>query len=133
MRIAHCSNIRRELRDLSKNRPFIMPAVKQFERLLLANKVPLGDVYSGLHLLRGDKPAKIVKFKVFIPGAHGGKRSGLRYVCEFLEVNGEDWSICLSIHMHAVGQDRESIHRTTYRARAEIFDLNVIEQCEVTY
>ncbi len=132
MRIARCHAVRRELRDLGKNRPGVEDAVKSLERLLSVDKPPPGAIYSGLSLLRNGVNATVVKYKVMVPKSHGGKQSGIRYVCELLEVAGEKWAICLSVHMHE-GKDDESTYRSTYRGRFDSFALDMIESYEVKY
>lgn len=125
---------RRQARDksLCKNRPYVEDAIKQFERLLIAGIVAFGNVYPDLNLRRGDAPAKIMKFKVIVPKTNGGSRSGVRYVCELLEIEGEAWALCLGVYMHE-GQDSEQMRRTSYRGRFAGTDIAIIESLEVQH
>jgi hypothetical protein len=101
MRIARCPELRREIKTLCRNRPFVEDAIKEFERLL-ANETPVqGDQYGDLGLWRETEPASIYKYRVFVKGSGGGKRSGVRYVCEFLEYEGEQWALCLGVYIHS--------------------------------
>lgn len=132
MRVARCPEIQRELKSLCKNRPFVLDAVKQFERLLTVGIVPPGDGYANLGLRREDASASIYKFKIPVPKSAGGKQSGLRYVCEFLEYGNETWVLCLGMYMH-VGQDSERQRREDYRQRFNDFELDDLEYWEELY
>lgn len=121
------------MKDLCKNRHHINGAIESFERLLIKGQLPPGDRYRDLKLLRGDTNANIVKFRVFVPKTGGGNQSGVRYVCEFVEVDGEEWAILLSVHLHSQGRDNEQFHRSVYRGRCQAFDIGNIKTFEVTY
>jgi len=132
MRVARCPEVSRELKSLCKNRPFVLDAVKQFERLLTVGMVPQGDAYANLGLRRGGASASIYKFKIPVPKSAGGKLSGLRYVCEFLGYGNETWVLYLGIYMD-VGQDSERQRREDYRHRFDDFELDDLEHWEEFY
>lgn len=134
MRVARCPELAREIKSLCKNRPFVQDTIEEFERLLINDFVPHGDAYGELRLKRGEQDARVYKFKVIVKKSGGGKQSGLRYVCEFLDHAGEQWALCLGVYLHSQGDDSETHRREDYRARFGRFDPETkLEEYEQLY
>jgi hypothetical protein len=121
-------------RETPQETPDIWESVHQFERLLAHGQTHGHDRYAGLRLVRGDEPAEIWKSRVIYPPL-GGKSSGLRYVYERLELDGEDYAVALTIYIH---QDniRESDIQARIRERftsyeATLTGLRGLERSEV--
>lgn len=89
MRVYRAPQATNEVERLSRKHCDLWHYVEPFERLLANGQTHGHEPYPGLRLTRGGVPASIWKARVIVPHL-GGKRSGLRYVYERLQIERED-------------------------------------------
>ncbi len=121
MRVCRHRAVDRELKKLKKYRD-VPESLEQYERLLLHDKA-LAEPYGGLSLVRGNAPAHIFKGKVIVASL-GGKSSGLRYVYEVVDCDGESWAICLSLYIHQQAGNAEHEVRARIKIRCAELDVD---------
>jgi hypothetical protein len=128
MRVRRIDAIERDLRKLRKYRS-VPKALEQFERLLAADSREGHVPYSGLHLQRGARSARIFKARV-ICAELGGKSSGLRYVYEQLVGDdGEDYMICLHVYSHQSAVNEQQVQNLV-RERFGTYDAQDLEELD---
>jgi hypothetical protein len=101
----------RDIEKLTKRYRTIGTNVNEFERILASGQQQGHDRYSGLGLLRDGQPASIWKAKVIVPQL-GGKRSGLRYIYEQIDFQGEMYAIGLMAYVHQSGMSEDQVIAT---------------------
>ncbi len=91
-----------EVERLGRKYRDIWRSVNQFERLLSHGQIHGHSLIPNLRLQRNGQPASIWKSRVIYPPL-GGKSSGLRYVYERVQLQGEDYAVALTIYVHQEG------------------------------
>lgn len=120
MKVYRVDQATRDIDKLAKRYRTISKNVEEFERILASGQQQGHDRYSRLELLRDGEPASIWKAKVVVPQL-GGKRSGLRYIYEQINYQGEVYAIGLLAYVHQTGIKKEDQVIATIRERFAIY------------
>lgn len=102
MDLYRCLEATREIHRLRKKYRDIVDYITPFERLLSKDMRSAHQQYPGLGLTRPAGPASIWKARVVYPPL-GGASSGLRYVYERLDIEGEIVIVALKVYVHQSG------------------------------
>jgi len=98
-------------------------SITQFERLLSNGQTHGHMPYSNLKLRRDGSPASVWKGRVIYPPL-GGKRSGLRYVYERVEIGNDEYAVALTVYVHQEG-NKESDAIDRIRKRSQSFEATM--------
>jgi len=109
-----------EVERLTRKYRDLWDYIEPFERLLANGQTHGHEPYPGLRLTRSGSPLSVWKARVIVPQL-GGKRSGLRYVYERLQIDDEDYAVALTIYLHQE-DTKENDVRSRIRERSGSFD-----------